>query len=36
MNSIRIKTDKSFTPKDEGWNDDVRRLAVIISEWSLK
>jgi len=32
---INIKTDKSFIPKEEGWNDDIRELAVLINKWSL-
>jgi hypothetical protein len=33
--SIRIKTEKSFIPKNEGWNNDNRRLGVMITKWSL-
>jgi hypothetical protein len=32
---ISIRTEKSFIPKNEGWNNDERELGVIISKWSL-
>jgi len=32
---INIKTEKSFIPKNEGWNNDERELGVLISKWSL-
>lgn len=32
---ISIKTEKTFIPRDEGWNDDARELGVIVTSWSL-
>jgi len=32
---ISIKTKKTFIPKNEGWNEDGRELAVIVTSWSL-
>ena len=32
---IGIKTDKTFIPKNEGWNEDLRELGVYIVKWSL-
>jgi len=32
---IKIKTEKSFIPKNEGWNNDIRELAVLIYNWNL-
>jgi hypothetical protein len=32
---IGLKTEKTFIPKDEGWNDDTRKLGAYIISWSL-
>ena len=33
--SIDLKTEKSFIPRDEGWNEDNRELGAFITHWSL-
>lgn len=32
---VNFKTQKTFVPKDEGWNDDTRELGAMITSWSL-
>jgi hypothetical protein len=33
--NIILKTEKTFIPKNEGWNDDIRELGAFIVSWSL-
>jgi hypothetical protein len=32
---VNIKTEKTFIPKNEGWNDDTRELGAYILSWEL-
>jgi len=33
---VDLKTEKTFIPKNEGWNDDIRELGAMILSWSSK
>jgi len=33
--NVKIRTEKSFVPRDEGWNEEIRELGAIISSWSF-
>ena len=33
--NINITTEKSFIPKNEGWNEDIRELGAYITSWNL-
>jgi hypothetical protein len=32
---ISLKTQRTFIPKNEGWNEDSRELGALIISWSI-